>query len=195
MQVTDEEKRAKILAVAARLFAEQPFHKVLLSDVAKAASVGKGTLYTYFKSKEDLYFSVLYSGFSGLVDLIREDLAANVGSPVENLEMVIRETVRFAYQAPHLFEVMRTVPRWEPLFLPKWDAKRRELRGLIESIIRHGITLGVFIDSHPELTARYIPGFVRSALLYGIGTVDREDLTDHVLRFVKAAITPRGDIC
>ena len=195
MQVMDEEKRAKILAVAARLFAEQPFHKVLLSDVAKAASVGKGTLYTYFKSKEDLYFSVLYSGFSGLVDRLREELAENPGSPLESLEMVIREIVGFAYQAPHLFEVMRAVPRRGPLFLPKWDAKRRELRDLIESIIRHGIALGVFIDSHPELTARYIPGFVRSALLFGIETVDREDLTDHILTFVKAAITAKGDIC
>jgi AcrR family transcriptional regulator len=195
MQVMDEQKRRKILAAAAELFSTQPFHKVLLSDVAKAASVGKGTLYTYFKSKEDLYFSVLYSGFSRLVACLHEQLDKNACSPAENLEMVIRETVRFAYQTPHLFKVMRGGPGWGPVHLAKWGAKRRELKDLIESIIRHGITLGVFADPHPELTARYIPGFVRSALLDGIETVDREDLTDHILKFVKAAITAKEDTC
>ena len=52
------DKEQRILDTAADLFARQPFHKVLLSDVARVASVGKGTLYLYFKSKEDLYFAV-----------------------------------------------------------------------------------------------------------------------------------------
>jgi len=45
MQVMDEKKRIKILSVAAEKFASQPFHKVLLSKVAEAAGVGKGTSY------------------------------------------------------------------------------------------------------------------------------------------------------
>lgn len=52
MQVQDEEKRLKILTAAAELFAAQPFHKVCLSDVAEAAAVGKGTLYTYFNNND-----------------------------------------------------------------------------------------------------------------------------------------------
>ncbi|MGB9712612.1 MAG: TetR/AcrR family transcriptional regulator [Dissulfurimicrobium hydrothermale] len=100
MQVIDERKRAKILSAAAGLFATQPFHKVLLSDVAKAAEVGKGTLYIYFNSKEDLYISVLYNGFSRLVDRLRERIDEDTHSPAENLEMVIREMVNFAYQNP-----------------------------------------------------------------------------------------------
>ncbi len=195
MQVIDERKRAKILAAAAELFAAQSFHKVLLSDVAKAAAVGKGTLYIYFKSKEDLYFSVLYSGFSRLVDRLHRQMDEDSHGPAENLEVVIRETVRFAYQNPHLFEVMRTVSGWEAIDRPKWDARRRELKGLIESIIRRGIAQGIFHDLHPELTARYIPGFVRSALLDGIKTVEREVLADHILRFVMAAVTVREDAC
>ena len=195
MQVMDEQKRVKILAAAAELFATQPFHKVLLSDVAAAAAVGKGTLYIYFKSKEDLYLSVLYSGFSRLVDRLRQRMDEDSQGPAENLSMVIRETVRFAYRNPHLFEVMRTVPGWEAIDRAKWDARRRELKSLIESIIRRGIARGVFIDPHPELTARYIPGFVRSALLDGIETVDREVLTDHILRFVRAAVSVKEDAC
>jgi len=195
MQVIDEQKRERILAVAAEMFATQPFHKVLLSNVAEAAAVGKGTLYIYFKNKEDLYLSVLYSGFSRLVDHLRDQMDENTYGPAENLEMVIRETVRFAYQNPHLFEVMRTVPGWDAINRVKWDAKRREFKSLIEYIIRRGIAQGIFADTHPELTARYIPGFVRSALLDGIETVDHQVLTDHILRFVRAALTTQRGAC
>jgi hypothetical protein len=108
---------------------------------------------------------------------------------------MIREIVCFAYQNPHLFEVMRTIPGWEAIDRTRWDAKRRELKALIESVIRLGIARGIFVDAHPEFTARYIPGCVRSVLLDGIETVDREVLTDHILRFVRAAITVKEDAC
>ena len=189
MQVTDERKRLKILSVAAKQFAAQPFHKVLLSDVAAAAAVGKGTLYTYFKSKEDLYFSVVYSGLSRLVTMLRERMEEDPHGPVEDLTMVIREFIQFACQNPHLFEVMRTVPGWKAFDRSKWAAKRRELTGLIETIIRRGIALGEFVDSNPDLTSQYIPGLVRSALLDGAENLDPEVLTDHIQRFVKGALT------
>ncbi|MDA8404908.1 MAG: helix-turn-helix domain containing protein, partial [Desulfobacteraceae bacterium] len=129
----DEQKRMKIISAAAGLFASHPFHKVLLSDVAEAAAVGKGTLYLYFDSKEDLYLSVLYSGFSSLLGHLREQVDEN-HDPAENLDMMIRETISFAYQNPHLFEVMRTIPGWEAIDRSKWDVKRRELKSLIESV-------------------------------------------------------------
>jgi AcrR family transcriptional regulator len=189
MQVTDEKKRLKILSVAAEKFAALPFHKVLLSDVAAAAVVGKGTLYTYFKSKEELYLAVLYNGFSQLVDRLRDRMKKDSLGPAEDLDMVILEIVHFAYQNPHLFDVMRAVPGWEPADRTKWEAKRRELKSLIESIIRQGIAVGAVVDSNPELTSRYIPGLVRSALLGGMKNVDREVLTHHIQRFVRAALT------
>lgn len=191
MQVLDEQKRLKILSAAAELFASQPFHKVLLSDVAEAAAVGKGTLYTYFKSKEDLYLSVIYSGFEGLVERLREKIDENAHGPLQNLETVIIEIVHFAYQSPHLFEVMRTVSGRGAIDQAKWDEKRRELKGLIESIVRRGVYLGTLTDPHPELTARFIPGLVRSVMIDGTNSVDRQTLTEHILRFVRAALINR----
>ena len=191
MQIMDEQKRIKILDVATKLFASQPFHKVLLSDVAEAASVGKGTLYTYFKSKEDLYLSVLYSGFSTLVERLNQRVDQNTYSAIENMEAVICEIVSFAYQNPHLYKLMRTIPGKEAIDLTKWDAKRRELKSLIESVIHQGIIQGVFIDSHPEFTARYIPGLIRSVLIDGTEKIEREALKEHIMYFVMAAIKVR----
>ncbi len=190
MQVPDDAKRAKILAAAAELFAAQPFHKVLLSDVAVSAAVGKGTVYTYFKSKEDLYFSVLYSGFADLLVRLRERIGEADKDPVKDLEAVVAEMVGFAYQNPHHFELMRTVSGCHVVGRDRWDEKRRELRRLIESVIREGIRQGLFQDPHPEMTARYIPGCVRSMMFDGIEATDAPTLTAHILRFVLAALQP-----
>ena len=188
MQVLDEQKRLKILSAAAELFATQPFHKVLLSDVAEAAAVGKGTLYTYFSSKEDLYISVLFSGFSDLLARLRAWIDGQTHSPVENMEAMVREFVSFAFQNPHHFELMRTVQISHAIDHAKWDGIRREMNKLIESVIRKGIDQGVFEDPHPDLTARIIPGCVRSLMIDGIHTVDAPAVTAHILRFVLSAL-------
>jgi AcrR family transcriptional regulator len=191
MQVTDERKRSKILAAAAELFAAHPFHKVLLSDVAEAAGVGKGTLYIYFKSKDDLYLSVLSSGFTQLLDQLRRKMDQNEPDAMKNLETVIHEIVRLAYQNPHMFELMRTIPWRQITHNAQWSAKRAELEALIESIIRQGIACKTFIDPHPELTARFIPSLVRSVMMEGSQNVDRRTLTEHILHFTRSALTSR----
>ena len=188
MQVLDEQKRSKILAAAAELFAAHPFHKVLLSDVAAAAAVGKGTLYIYFKSKEDLYLSVLYSSFAHLVERMQHRLDQKQLGPMENLEAAIREIVQFAFQNPHLFDLMRTVPWRHVIDDVQWRGKRAELKTLIASIIRSGIASGIFCDPHPDLTARFIPGLVRSVLIEGPQSVDQQTLTAHILHFVVAGL-------
>ena len=188
MQVLDKQKRLKIMAAAAELFAAQPFHKVLLSEVAEAAGVGKGTLYIYFKNKEDLYLSVLYSGFAELIERMQRRLDKNQFGPMENLETAIREMVQFAYQNPHMFDLMRTGPRSSLIDTARWDSKRNELRALIESIIRSGIADGEFSDPHPDFTARYIPNMVRSVMMEGFQNIDARILTEHILRFVRAGL-------
>jgi AcrR family transcriptional regulator len=188
MQVLDEQKRLKILKAAAELFAASPFHKVLLSDVAEAAGVGKGTLYIYFKNKDDLYLSVLYCGFSQLVEGMQHRLDREQLSSMENLEAAISQIVRFAHQNPHMFELMRTVPWRNIIEDTRWNGKRNEFKDLLESIIRRGIASGEFSDPHPELTARFIPGLVRSVLMEGREWVDEQILTDHILRFARAAL-------
>lgn len=191
MQVLDDQKRAKILAVAAELFAAQPFHKVLLSEVAEAAGVGKGTLYIYFKNKDDLYLSVLFNGFSRLIDQLRQKVDQREHTPLENLTSVIEEIVGFAYQSPHLYELMRNVAWSKVTGNAHWQVKRTELRELIESIIRQGIDSGDFVDPHPELTARFIPHLVRSVMMDGSQGVDRRTLTDHILYFTRSALQVR----
>src|SRR2546421_140756 len=109
MQVPNEQKRRTITTTAAKMFASQPFHKVRLEDIAAEAGVGKGTLYIYFQSKEELYFSLIYEGFATLVDRLEAQIADSGCSPTQCLERIVHELVAFAFKNPQLFELTRNV--------------------------------------------------------------------------------------
>ena len=59
MQKKNEQTMNRIFDSAENLFSEKDFHDVKMEEIAKKAGVGKGTIYTYFKSKEDLLFQCL----------------------------------------------------------------------------------------------------------------------------------------
>ncbi len=72
---------------------------------------------------------------------------------------------------------------------PKWLKKREQLIGLIERTIRRGIAAGIWHDPHPEFTAQFLLGMIRSAMLYGPPEPDRTALEAHVLRFLRAGLS------
>src|SRR5205807_6866797 len=74
----------KILSVAARLFAKQRFHEARMEDIAAAAEVGKGTLYRYFKDKEELYTALLARASEQMSQRLRE-AAGQAEGPHEQL--------------------------------------------------------------------------------------------------------------
>ncbi|MCK5529091.1 MAG: TetR/AcrR family transcriptional regulator [Kiritimatiellae bacterium] len=64
------DKRELILRAAEKIFKDKRFHEVKLDDIAAAAHVGKGTIYLYFKSKEDMFFQLAMDGFDELCILV-----------------------------------------------------------------------------------------------------------------------------
>lgn len=74
MQVKKEEKREKILRAAMELFAEKGFENVTTMEIAGKAGVGKGTLYTYFPSKEDIFLGVVRKVYESFIDDIKTSL-------------------------------------------------------------------------------------------------------------------------
>src|SRR5580704_4327091 len=153
MRLRDENKRRLIVETAVKLFSEQPFHKVRLDDVAEAAGVGKGTVYIYFKNKEELYYSLVYEGFAEMID----GLHLKVGQPGQNsaakLRTIVDAIVEYGVQHPQFFEVLRTVG--VPDATTSWDAKRKEGADLIEKVIREGIAAGEFSVIRPERVGLY----------------------------------------
>src|SRR4051812_41377353 len=182
MRLPDDNKRRQIIATAADMFVSQPFHKVRLDDVAAAAGVGKGTLYVYFKSKEDLYFTIVYETLGAIMQRLRTQLAADHSGAAHRLRTIVDELVDFAFHNPHFFELMKTVG------LPgdgTGEAQRNEMFTLIEETIRAGVQSGELRDPDPRLTACYIPGFVRSAFTYARKDLDPTALKQHIFTLLE----------
>jgi AcrR family transcriptional regulator len=186
MQRPDEKKRKLIAETAARLFATRPFHKVKLDDVAAEAGVGKGTLYVYFKSKEDLYFWLIFDAFSQMVENVQEHVLDTGQSARQALRRIIAELVKFGFENPQLFELARSAgPRVKD---ERWEAKRKELMTFVEKTIRRGNKTGEFNDPHPEITALCLPGLMRSVMLFGPRGLDEKTVITQITRLVENGV-------
>ena len=186
MQRPDEKKRQLIAEAAARLFATRPFHKVKLDDVAAEAGVGKGTLYIYFKSKEELFFWLIHDAFAKVVEQLDSQLGDGKLSPAETLRRIVAELVKFGFDNPQLFELMKSAG---PVVKDeRWRRKRAELTDLIEQTLRRGNETGEFNDPHPEITALCVPGFVRSVMLFGPKGLDERVVTGQITRLLERGL-------
>ncbi|MBU1669585.1 MAG: TetR/AcrR family transcriptional regulator [Actinobacteria bacterium] len=84
-----EAKRDLILDVAMGLFQEKGYNATTVDDIAQQAELGKGTIYSYFKNKEAIYFSLLIQSLEEL----RDDLQALKDKGIE-FPQVISDTSR-----------------------------------------------------------------------------------------------------
>ena len=78
---------AEIVAAALEAFAERGFTATRLEDVAERAGVSKGTLYLYFRNKEELFKAVVRHAMLPSLELAEARLAASTGS----MEQILRE--------------------------------------------------------------------------------------------------------
>ncbi len=189
MQKPSEAKRRTIIETAAALFAEKPFPEVRLDDVALGARVGKGTLYVYFSSKEDLFDELLVHSFEQMLERLRPCTDGGCGTAWGALEKAVRELSHWASTSPHFRMINRHQEGAPPT--PRLRARRREFGKIIEGILRRGIEAGEFQDDHPELTAQFIPGCVRGALRHGPDALDEGLVADHILAILDAWLRHR----
>ncbi len=89
-----EAKRLLLLHAAITVFSQKGFHETKMQDIADEAGVGKGTLYEYFETKEDLFFAV-YESWIHEYEMDMERQAAAHLDPVSKASALIDTTVAF----------------------------------------------------------------------------------------------------
>jgi AcrR family transcriptional regulator len=97
-QSVTEPKHEAILNAARTVFSRGGYASVSVDEVAAEAGIGKGTVYLYFKSKEDLYLAALARDIRKLAAEAREEME-NVSTFREKVEAFFR--VRLAYCRAH----------------------------------------------------------------------------------------------
>lgn len=153
------DKRDRILEAAIRVFARNGFHATRVSEVAKAAGVADGTIYLYFKSKEELLVSLFEDRVEKLLVYMRDELPKEE-SPPARLRAVINMQLGLLEDERELAEVITVILRQSTRLMKEFAAPRfLAYLDAIAKIIAEGQASGEFRkDVSPHIVARAVFG-------------------------------------
>jgi len=161
-----QDKQRQIMQAAERLFTTRRFHEITTDDIARAAAVGKGTIYRYFHDKEDLFFQTATSGFEELCDLVRRHVTGTDAFDAQLLG-VCEQITGFFDRRRQLFRMMQTedgrILLAKGAIHDRWMAHRKKLLAAVADIIRTGVEEGAIrTDVSPEVLATFLLGMLRT---------------------------------
>lgn len=148
--------RQLLIEVARNLFAREGKKNVTMNDIAEASNKGRRTLYTYFKSKEEIYLAVINSELNRILVQLKQ-------ISIQKLEPDVKLTKHIV---THLDTVKDVVTRNGSLrsdfFMDIYEVERtrrpidKEERELIKQIMTEGIDKRIFKRIDPDLSATII---------------------------------------
>lgn len=155
------EKRGRILVAAEKVFARSGFFAAKVSEIAKEANVADGTIYLYFKNKDDLLISLFESRVEHVNAVLTQAIAAHP-EPADQMAALIRTYLRLVQDQPAVAEVLTIELRQSSKFMKEYSAGPfAELLRIISGIIARGQDQGVFVTATAApLLARMIFGML-----------------------------------
>jgi TetR/AcrR family fatty acid metabolism transcriptional regulator len=116
------DKRERILSAAERIFARHGFFAAKVSDVAKEAGVADGTIYLYFKNKDDLLISLFERRMQEVNERLREATAKVAGrGPIEELRAFVKTYLQLVHDEPAAAEVLTIELRQSSKFMKEYE--------------------------------------------------------------------------
>ncbi len=103
-----EQRRLEILKAAQRVFFRNGFEKTSMEMVAEECQLAKGTLYLYFKSKEELYVSLVQDGIQILDEMMKREIESPL-PPEEKLLSMVRTYFEFTQSHREHFAVFKMI--------------------------------------------------------------------------------------
>lgn len=175
-------KRDAILRAAIDVFAERGYFNAQVADVARAAGVAAGTVYLYFRSKDDLLISIFERGMRVALAEGREHVA-NVADPLERLRQFARLHLRRLGHDRNLAVVFQVELRQSTKFMERFSSTLlRDYLGLIRDAVADGQKQGLFrADVRPTVAAKVL-----------FGALD-EMATNWILSKRRYALEPEAD--
>ena len=103
-----QQRREEIIQAAEKVFFTKGFDKSTMDDIAESAELSKGTLYLYFKSKEDLHLAVARKAI-GLLNSITDGVNKVQGNALEKLLHIGRACIEFSNSHPDHMKAIMTL--------------------------------------------------------------------------------------
>jgi AcrR family transcriptional regulator len=144
------QRRSDILDAARQEFFERGFHRPTVDDVAARAEVSKGTIYLYFKSKEEILAHLLIEGLDLLLEQMADNGPSSTSSPEPALRRLANAYLQFCQSHPSYFRLIAAFDRGRfeesisPALYKRVLDKSLQGLGLLAETIEMGKETGLF---------------------------------------------------
>lgn len=158
-----EDRRTQILEQATSAFAEHGFPRTDVQVIANRLGIGKGTIYRYFGTKDELFLAAVDRGMLLLADSIDRAVEGKTG-PLDMIEAAVRAYLTFFDENPEILELLMQEraefrDRAEPTYFKYKEEDLARWHELHRKLIKQGV--------FRPLPPREISDFM-SDLLYGM---------------------------
>jgi len=174
-------KHQKILEAAVKVFAQKGFFNAKVSEIAKEARVADGTIYLYFKNKDDILIHLFEEEMEKIIRGMRERLRASA-HPVEKLKIFIRTHLGLVERNPAMAEVIQVELRQSNKFMKDYDNRKfHEYLNILADIVREGQQQGLIRQNLlPSVAKRVIFGALDEISTYWVFSRRRNKALEEV---------------
>jgi len=158
------DKKTRIMRAATDVFVKKGFCQATVEEIAVAAGVGKGTVYEYFSSKEELFCSIFHEGHSYFMQVFQQKMDEK-NSSKEKLENGIALWTEFVFAHPNLSWLLFSAQvNVEPFLMV--EEHHKNFIKFITELFQKGIDSGDFRSGDAELMAQIFIGYCRAICGY-----------------------------
>lgn len=161
-----EQRRAQILEVATRVFAEKGYHDARIDHIVARAGIARGTFYLYFSDKRAIFEELVASFLTRLNEAIEpielaDDAPRHMGELTANLRRVF---ALFAAEPEMAKILLSATAGLDPEFDAKLQGFYGEIHGLLTRALEQGAAAGLVRPGHARLRAHCITGLLKECL-------------------------------
>lgn len=157
-------RREEILKASERVFAQKGFHNSTVAEIAKESEFAIGTIYQFFKNKEELYFTMMLEKFDLLYTTLLTELGKNTKC-LEKLSCLVEVVLSFIEQNVDFFKIFTLElnvlhPNMENKLKEQLIKKHFIYVKLISDIIREGMNEGVLKEGNSDDLSSSLYGMI-----------------------------------
>ncbi|MGV8056996.1 MAG: TetR/AcrR family transcriptional regulator [Smithellaceae bacterium] len=161
MGITERKQREKkarvslIKETAAGIFQKKGFEATTLDEIAQLCEVSKASIYLHFKSKDDLYYSIVEPALSKISEGL-ERIADNKNeSASKTIKNLLNEALKHYKKNPDLYQMLfqKNIKTLHPSQVNHLENIMRANIRQMEKTVQKGIDQGIFRKVDPKLTA------------------------------------------
>ena len=161
-----DETRLAIVNGAAEVFAQHDFDEVLTDDIAQRVGIGKGTIYRYFRSKDELYLAAIAEGLSALRAAVEKVTAADTDlrTTVEGLTGTM---IAYFWRRRDFFVLLhRLEAKLSAQERVDWQKSRDEVVALMACRLEQAAARGEITAVNARLAVEALFGMIRGVCVY-----------------------------